>query len=33
MDAVRLDTHQKSIMQRWSKSIAKGAEFSMPVAK
>jgi len=33
MDVVRLDARQKSIMQRWPESIAKGAAFSMPVAK
>ena len=33
MEGVRFYTRQKSIMQRWPESIAKGAEFSMPVAK
>jgi malonate-semialdehyde dehydrogenase (acetylating)/methylmalonate-semialdehyde dehydrogenase len=32
-EGVRFYTHYKSIMQRWPDSIAKGAEFSMPVAK
>jgi len=32
-EGVRFYTKQKSIMQRWPASIAKGAEFSMPVAK
>lgn len=32
-EGVRFYTKQKSIMQRWSASIDKGAEFSMPVAK
>lgn len=32
-DGVRFYTKQKSVMQRWSSSIDKGAEFSMPVAK
>lgn len=32
-EGVRFYTKQKSIMQRWSESIDKGAEFSMPVAK
>ena len=32
-EGVRFYTHQKSIMQRWPASIAKGAEFVMPTAK
>ncbi|WP_406625210.1 CoA-acylating methylmalonate-semialdehyde dehydrogenase [Acidovorax sp. SDU_ACID1] len=32
-EGVRFYTKQKSIMQRWPDSIAKGAEFSMPVSK
>ncbi len=32
-EGVRFYTRQKSIMQRWPQSIAKGAEFTMPVAK
>ncbi|MES2257949.1 MAG: CoA-acylating methylmalonate-semialdehyde dehydrogenase [Pseudomonadota bacterium] len=32
-EGVRFYTKQKSIMQRWPASIAKGAEFSMPVAR
>ena len=32
-EGVRFYTKQKSIMQRWPASIAKGAEFAMPVAK
>ncbi|WP_022979716.1 CoA-acylating methylmalonate-semialdehyde dehydrogenase [Ideonella sp. B508-1] len=32
-EGVRFYTKQKSIMQRWSNSIAKGAEFVMPTAK
>ena len=32
-EGVRFYTKQKSIMQRWSNSIAHGADFSMPVAK
>lgn len=32
-EGVRFYTRYKSIMQRWPDSIAKGAEFSMPVAK
>jgi malonate-semialdehyde dehydrogenase (acetylating)/methylmalonate-semialdehyde dehydrogenase len=32
-EGVRFYTKQKSIMQRWSASIAKGAEFVMPTAK
>lgn len=32
-EGVRFYTKQKSIMQRWPDTIAKGAEFSMPVAK
>jgi malonate-semialdehyde dehydrogenase (acetylating)/methylmalonate-semialdehyde dehydrogenase len=32
-EGVRFYTKQKSIMQRWPESIAKGAEFSMPVAR
>ena len=31
-EGVRFYTKQKSIMQRWSESITKGAEFAMPVA-
>jgi hypothetical protein len=30
---VRSYTRYKSVMQRWPDSIAKGAEFTMPVAK
>jgi malonate-semialdehyde dehydrogenase (acetylating)/methylmalonate-semialdehyde dehydrogenase len=30
---VRFYTRQKSVMQRWPESIAKGAEFTMPTAK
>jgi len=30
---VRFYTRQKSVMQRWSSSIGKGAEFAMPTAK
>jgi malonate-semialdehyde dehydrogenase (acetylating) / methylmalonate-semialdehyde dehydrogenase len=30
---VRFYTRYKSVMQRWPDSIAKGAEFAMPVAK
>ena len=33
MEGVRFYTRQKSVMQRWPESIAKGAEFTMPVAK
>jgi len=33
MEGVRFYTRQKSMMQRWPESIAKGAEFGMPVAK
>ena len=33
MEGVRFYTRYKSIMQRWPDSIAKGAEFTMPVAK
>jgi hypothetical protein len=32
-EAVRFYTRYKSVMQRWPDSIAKGAEFAMPVAK
>ncbi|MGA1168298.1 MAG: aldehyde dehydrogenase family protein, partial [Burkholderiaceae bacterium] len=32
-EGVRFYTKQKSIMQRWSASIGKGAEFVMPTAK
>ena len=32
-EGVRFYTKQKSVMQRWSSSIAKGAEFVMPTAK
>lgn len=32
-EGVRFYTRYKSIMQRWPASIAKGAEFTMPVAK
>src|SRR5690606_2051187 len=32
-EGFRFYTKQKSIMQRWPQSIAKGAGFSMPVAK
>ena len=32
-EGVRFYTRNKSIMQRWPDSIAKGAEFAMPVAK
>ena len=32
-EGVRFYTKQKSIMQRWSESIASGAEFVMPTAK
>jgi len=32
-DGVRFYTKQKSVMQRWPASIAKGAEFTMPVSK
>ncbi|MGN6579200.1 MAG: CoA-acylating methylmalonate-semialdehyde dehydrogenase [Bordetella sp.] len=32
-EGVRFYTRNKSIMQRWPDSIAKGAEFTMPVAK
>ena len=32
-EGVRFYTKQKSIMQRWPASIAKGAEFVMPTAK
>jgi malonate-semialdehyde dehydrogenase (acetylating)/methylmalonate-semialdehyde dehydrogenase len=30
---VRFYTKQKSVMQRWPNSIAKGAEFAMPTSK
>ena len=32
-EGVRFYTKQKSVMQRWPASIAKGAEFTMPVSK
>ena len=32
-EGVRFYTKQKSVMQRWSESIGKGAEFVMPTAK
>ena len=32
-EGIRFYTKQKSIMQRWSPSIEKGAEFAMPTAK
>ncbi len=32
-EGVRFYTRQKSVMQRWPDSIAKGAEFVMPVSK
>jgi malonate-semialdehyde dehydrogenase (acetylating)/methylmalonate-semialdehyde dehydrogenase len=32
-EGVRFYTRQKSIMQRWPESTAKGAEFAMPTAK
>lgn len=32
-EGVRFYTKQKSIMQRWSQSISKGAEFAMPTPK
>ena len=32
-EGVRFYTKQKSVMQRWPASIAKGAEFAMPTAK
>ncbi len=32
-EGVRFYTKQKSVMQRWPESIAKGAEFTMPVAR
>jgi len=32
-EGVRFYTRYKSVMQRWPESIAKGAEFTMPVAK
>jgi malonate-semialdehyde dehydrogenase (acetylating)/methylmalonate-semialdehyde dehydrogenase len=32
-EGVRFYTKQKSVMQRWPESIAKGAEFAMPVAR
>ena len=32
-EGVRFYTKQKSIMQRWPESTAKGAEFAMPTAK
>jgi malonate-semialdehyde dehydrogenase (acetylating)/methylmalonate-semialdehyde dehydrogenase len=32
-EGVRFYTRQKSVMQRWPDSIARGAEFTMPVAK
>jgi malonate-semialdehyde dehydrogenase (acetylating)/methylmalonate-semialdehyde dehydrogenase len=33
MEGVRFYTRAKAVMQRWPGSIAKGAEFTMPVAK
>jgi len=32
-EGVRFYTKQKSVMQRWPASVAKGAEFAMPTAK
>jgi malonate-semialdehyde dehydrogenase (acetylating)/methylmalonate-semialdehyde dehydrogenase len=32
-EGVRFYTRQKSVMQRWPESIARGAEFTMPVAR
>jgi malonate-semialdehyde dehydrogenase (acetylating)/methylmalonate-semialdehyde dehydrogenase len=32
-EGVRFYTKQKSVMQRWPESIAKGAEFVMPTSK
>lgn len=32
-EGVRFYTKQKSVMQRWSSSITRGAEFAMPVSK
>jgi len=32
-EGVRFYTKQKSVMQRWSESIGKGAEFAMPTAR
>jgi malonate-semialdehyde dehydrogenase (acetylating)/methylmalonate-semialdehyde dehydrogenase len=32
-EGVRFYTKQKSVMQRWPQSIAKGAEFAMPTAR
>ncbi|HEU0096847.1 MAG TPA: CoA-acylating methylmalonate-semialdehyde dehydrogenase, partial [Rhizomicrobium sp.] len=32
-EGVRFYTKQKSIMQRWARSIGRGAEFSMPIAR
>ncbi len=32
-EGVRFYTRQKSVMQRWPSTIAKGAEFAMPVAR
>jgi malonate-semialdehyde dehydrogenase (acetylating)/methylmalonate-semialdehyde dehydrogenase len=32
-EGVRFYTKQKSVMQRWPDSVAKGAEFAMPVAR
>ena len=32
-EGVRFYTRQKSVMQRWPESIAKGAEFTMPTAR
>jgi len=32
-EGVRFYTKQKSVMQRWPASIAKGVEFAMPTAK
>lgn len=33
LQGVRFYTRQKSVMQRWPESIAKGPEFTMPVSK
>ena len=32
-EGVRFYTRQKSVMQRWPQSIAKGADFAMPTAR
>lgn len=32
-EGVGFYTKQKSVMQRWPKSISKGAEFAMPVSR